>query len=87
MRVHSIYPQLHWNDLSNQRNVVDKIGKELGLESLEDWYRIKSKDIRKFENGRRVLSRYKDSLSIALPKIYPDHNWQLWRFHQVLGAQ
>ena len=33
--------------------------------------------------GKTVLNMYSGSLSKLLSSIYPEHNWQLWKFNQV----
>ncbi len=33
-------PKGFWNDMNNQRNFVDWVGKQLKYKNREDWYKI-----------------------------------------------
>lgn len=69
-------PRNHWNDILNQRKFFDSVGNKLGVKSYSDWYNIRNEDI-KMQGGAGLLKHYKDSLSEALPLIYPEFNWEL----------
>lgn len=36
-------PRNFWNDVNNQRKFMEWAGKELGIKSMEDWYKVKHK--------------------------------------------
>jgi hypothetical protein len=38
-------PRGFWANINNQKECFDGIGRELGVEVLEDWYRIHSKQV------------------------------------------
>jgi hypothetical protein len=70
-------------DMSNQRKCFDTVGKELNVKELDDWYNIKYLDIKDKGLAGLLASKYNASLAQALPKIYPEHNWEPWKFHRV----
>jgi hypothetical protein len=68
-----------WKEKSNQKAFLDYVAKKLGIINTEDWYRVKQSDIHRM-GGDRLLRYYGDSLTKALQTIYPDSNWEMWRF-------
>ena len=61
---------------------------------MEDWYKVTYNAVVSAQGGwllkvenlrmfRPILQRYGNSLVNTLRTIYPEHNWQLWRFTQV----
>ncbi len=36
-------PKFFWEDVKNQRQFMDWAGKQLGVESLEDWYNVSAR--------------------------------------------
>jgi len=77
-----VVPKNHWNMKSNQKQLFEYIKKELNVKSYEDWYTIKTQNVTKL-GGTGVLAYYGDSLARTLVALYPEHDWQLWRFSQV----
>jgi hypothetical protein len=75
-------PQYYWNDIANQRNALDRIGKELGVQKMDDWYKITSKQVKKTK-AAFIVKYYNGSLIEALKKIYPEHNWDPLQFAKL----
>jgi hypothetical protein len=50
---------------------------------MEDWYKISSQMVHQNQGGALLKEYYQDSLAQALLKIYPEHNWQVWRFERT----
>jgi hypothetical protein len=72
----------HWNDEDNQRQLLDFIGRDLGVQCAEDWYKLKETKV--LERGADVvLQQYEYSLFMALSKLYPTVLWDGWRFHHT----
>lgn len=63
------------------RPFFDLLGAKLGYKSMDDWYKLRQRDILK--NGGAHLNEFVVSPSKALRTVYPDHNWTLWKFHFV----
>ena len=38
-----------WKDFNNHKVFVEKLGKQLGIKKLEDWYKVRARDFS--ENG------------------------------------
>jgi hypothetical protein len=69
-------------DLGYQRSLFDELAKELGIQSHEDWYRVRYAQV-KGKIGSGVMKRYDDSMISSLKSIYPEHEWLDWRFSSV----
>lgn len=70
-----------WENKDNHRRYMDWLFNELGYSDIEDWYKIKAKDFN--DNfGRSVLKYYGCSIIKTVISVYPNYNWQLWRFYR-----
>jgi hypothetical protein len=58
-------PPNYWTDMKNQRRYFDWLEEEFGLESKEDWYKVKWVDIIR-KRGDSILDIYDNSLCRAL---------------------
>ena len=72
-------PKRYWKEVANQKDCVERIGKELEVRSLEDWYGIKQSQL-VASGGRGLLTYFSNSFPRMLTHLYPDHKWQLWKF-------
>ena len=73
-------PQGYWKDPANQRRFFDELGKQLGIQELDDWYDKLSKKIIIDNNGISILSKHRGSPASALMAAYPEHTWAPWKF-------
>jgi hypothetical protein len=55
----------------------------LNIKSPEDWYRVKSSDIKAVPGGERFLSAYDNSLHKMLSSLMPRFEWVPWNFEAV----
>lgn len=88
----SVYPHHSWDDISkqkkkdwemiDQRNFFDKVSLDLGINKMEDWYKIQWNDIQD-KGGSSILKYYRGSLIKSLSAIYPEHLWLPWKFISV----
>jgi len=69
-------------EIAIQRRFFEELGKKLNIKSLEDWYNLTYKDLVKYGGGT-ILRQYANSPIRTLKTIYPDHNWEEWKFTQV----
>lgn len=56
--------------MKSHRNFFDDLFKKLNLQTWEDWYRVKYKDIADI-GGKLILGYFGDSHIEALQAIYP----------------
>eukprot|EP01114_Cavostelium_apophysatum_P001389 TRINITY_DN11199_c0_g1_i1.p1 TRINITY_DN11199_c0_g1~~TRINITY_DN11199_c0_g1_i1.p1 ORF type:complete len:588 (-),score=156.40 TRINITY_DN11199_c0_g1_i1:19-1782(-) len=76
------YPPSFWEDANNQRQFLDKLGRQLKIKRWEDWYDKSRQDF--VDNGGwPLLHKYGDSHIRALAAVYPEHKWQAWKFASV----
>lgn len=86
----SIYPEYQWNplpfdsapdhhfmDKKNQRQVLDRIAEELGIETQRDWYSVTEAQI------SAVSDNYRGSLYNTFCAVYPEFEWNLHLLPQV----
>eukprot|EP01114_Cavostelium_apophysatum_P008516 TRINITY_DN2104_c1_g2_i1.p1 TRINITY_DN2104_c1_g2~~TRINITY_DN2104_c1_g2_i1.p1 ORF type:complete len:464 (+),score=142.11 TRINITY_DN2104_c1_g2_i1:652-2043(+) len=87
----TIFPSHPWNEQKfhiyywklpfNLRSLFYRIAKQLELHQPEDWYQVKLGDLKAFYGVENIIEKdYQASLYNALSKIYPEHNWQFWKF-------
>jgi hypothetical protein len=55
---------------------------ELKLKELKDFYSVKYEEIVE-KGGKSILEHYNDSIFHALRSIYPEFQWQGWKFDKV----
>ena len=70
----------YWKEKENCKIYADWLGKKLGFETMEDWYKITGKD---FHNnyGRGLLANYyKDSPLTFVTSVFSDIDWLPWKF-------
>ena len=72
-----------WNEKENQRQYMDWLGKELGFEKMEDWYKITHRNMLNNGGTGLLLEHYKRSPHLLIQSVYPEYNWLIWRFDCV----
>jgi hypothetical protein len=86
-----IFPHYEWNQnnfihspgkltLSTQKQRMDEIGIKLGIQNLDDWYKVPRK---KLYSEAPFLLRYHKTLMNAFKTIYPEHKWNEKKFSHV----
>eukprot|EP00026_Physarum_polycephalum_P004583 Phypoly_transcript_04605.p1 GENE.Phypoly_transcript_04605~~Phypoly_transcript_04605.p1 ORF type:complete len:666 (+),score=84.92 Phypoly_transcript_04605:285-2000(+) len=85
----TLYPELNlqpwrfkreWDKEYNKPFLV-YLGEKLGYKTMEDWYRVSSKDILT-NHGQGLLQMYSD-FSKAIIDNFRHHPWEPWRFRHV----
>jgi hypothetical protein len=74
-------PRGFWKDINTQRNALEKIGTQLGVKELNDWYSVDRKTITRELSF--ISNIYKGSLYTTLKEIYPQHDWNPLKFTKV----
>lgn len=75
------------NDPQNARRCVDWLGKQLGLQSISDWYSVSQADVhRHLKAFKSTRSNKMMSLADLVMLAYPSHDWQQWRFNTGVDA-
>lgn len=70
-------PRRWWNDAAHQRKYFDWAFKQLNLRSMDDWYSVTTALLLEKAPGAAHLlnDASSNSLSDALKRAYPEHNW------------
>jgi hypothetical protein len=63
----------HWKELSFQREHLDWLEKQLGIQSLNDWYKFTTNRVRK--HLPFIYRYYNGSLYEMLKTLHPNHEW------------
>src|SRR5690242_14021272 len=66
----------------NGKEFFEKLFAKLGYKNMEDWYNLTEEDIQR-HGGTGFLTKY-NPLSNSLQNVYPQHNWNLWKFKQLI---
>jgi hypothetical protein len=80
--IKSRVPSGYWNDIQHHSMFFDWLSSKLGLRNVEDWYKV-TKDTVVNHGGATILASYGHSHVQALQKLYPEIEWQLWRFPRM----
>jgi hypothetical protein len=75
-----LVPRSFWMNPVNRKFFFDSFAEENKVDSMEQWYLVKNKQIIDY-GGNGILSVAGNSISTALADVYPEHNWQPWKFH------
>lgn len=65
-------------------NNLDKFSQHLKFKSFEDWYSVSPEDFAEFGGKSLLREFYGNSVAKAVCTIYPEFNWDVWRFGKVL---
>lgn len=76
-------PQRFWQELKNRRSYMDWLGKQLGFEEPQDWYRITKNAFYKNRGGGLLANYFSDSPQRALNEYMPSECWLPWSFNSV----
>jgi hypothetical protein len=69
-------------DFETRKNQLEDAAQQLGLKSMDDWYKVKVSDLLRLI-GPNLLNQYNRSIRKLLIGIYPNYDWKAWRFHAV----
>ncbi len=72
-----------WQDKKNRLAYVDWLGEELGLESLDDWYKVSRSHFHTNRGGGMLANYYGDSVFRLLKEYAPRKKWLPWCFPTV----
>jgi hypothetical protein len=65
-------PCNYWSKAANQRALMDQIAEKLHVTSMEDWYKVTTKQVA--QNGAGgLLVRFNNSLHRLLQTVYPEY--------------
>eukprot|EP01114_Cavostelium_apophysatum_P017565 TRINITY_DN5254_c0_g1_i1.p1 TRINITY_DN5254_c0_g1~~TRINITY_DN5254_c0_g1_i1.p1 ORF type:complete len:742 (+),score=155.67 TRINITY_DN5254_c0_g1_i1:67-2292(+) len=92
-----IFPEYEWDPMNFQgvnqrwegkgvsahRKIFDLMAARMKLSTMDDWYQVRVRDIAKHGGGGVLAQFYGNSPLRALKAIYPEHNWQFWKFSTV----
>jgi hypothetical protein len=75
-------PQNFWSNKDNRKRFLEWLGKRLGFNQQEDWYKITSEDIIT-NGGKTLLINFNGSPSKVVQAVFPDYQWMPFRFGTV----
>jgi hypothetical protein len=74
-------PKNYWKEIQHRRKYFDDISKQLHIQKLEDWYNISFRRALQCRGVAWIVNEYyQGSLRRALVDVYPEMQWQPWKF-------
>lgn len=73
-------PLNYWKAPAARKGFLLECGRANGFASMEDWYKLSVQQILKMDGGSGICKVYKFSVLKALKDIFPQHQWEEWRF-------
>lgn len=74
-------PKGFWRNPQNRLRYMQWLEKQLGIETLSDWYRISKEDFLR-HGGSGMMSLFRCP-SRAVKATFPDHEWVPWFFVEI----
>jgi len=71
-----------WSNIKIMTLYISWLGKKLGYNKLEDWYKVSQKDFTS-NYGSGMMYRYNHSPIQILKKVFPNYNWLEWKMNMV----
>lgn len=80
-------PAKYWHDVENRKKAVIKLGIDLGIHDMDEWYNVSAEDFR--QNGMAAIlkSAYANSPESAVRECFPNHKWDSEKFGNNLKRQ
>eukprot|EP01122_Echinamoeba_exundans_P013192 TRINITY_DN5720_c0_g1_i1.p1 TRINITY_DN5720_c0_g1~~TRINITY_DN5720_c0_g1_i1.p1 ORF type:complete len:311 (+),score=40.76 TRINITY_DN5720_c0_g1_i1:75-1007(+) len=75
-----------WSDKAERRVWLAQSGAVLGVQTLSDWYKIKSDQLLRIKNSSLLKKYYRASLYAALKDLHPEHQWHPWLFQSRMRS-
>ncbi|MBN4050257.1 hypothetical protein JYT28_00715 [Desulfobulbus sp. AH-315-M07] len=75
-------PLNHWSRRAHRREYMDCLGRTLGYERPEDWYKLTAKQLQR-NGGAELLKYFNSSPSSVVIDHMPKYEWQPWLFPAV----
>ncbi len=77
-------PVFYWHSLVHQRQLFDWLSIQMKINRIEDWYSINTEEALRYESVSSLVHHYYgNSLILALQSVYPEYQWQPWKFNKV----
>lgn len=76
-------PRNYWATKDAKLAFVGSLAQALQIKKIEDWYQLRASMIREHPGGNSFLRHFDWSPINMLKEMYPDHEWEEWRFSQV----
>jgi hypothetical protein len=70
-----------WKDIANHTRFVVWLGKELGHNTMDDWYKITAQQIIDNRGGGILANYYHSSPSCLVMAAFPDYEWVPHQFN------
>jgi hypothetical protein len=75
-------PEGFWDQPENRKAFFEWLAKELKVKDMDGWYRVTRTSVARF-GGSALMAQNDDSLPKTLMAVFPEHEWNIWRFQQT----
>jgi len=73
-------PNKFWKNRENHKMFFDFLGRKLNITCKSGWYDVTHQKIEDLGGSSILTLHYNNSALQALSSVYPDHEWEEWRF-------
>ncbi len=73
-------PAGFWDEWENRRRYLLWLGEQLGFESVRDWYRVTTDDVKAHRGGGVLKYAWNSSIIAGVRDCFPDYDWKDWLF-------
>jgi hypothetical protein len=75
-----VSPNSLWHNKAKHNEYAIELGKKMGYQQWEDWYKIRIKDIQNYHGGGLLNSHYNNSARKFVMDVFPEHDWDISKF-------
>lgn len=96
LMLQTVYPQHHWlpwlfarvpvgfwDNMDNQREALEWLGKQMKFSKMEDYYNLTIVDVKSHRLGGLLMWMYRGSVYAMLSAVFADYEWLPWRFLRI----
>jgi hypothetical protein len=77
-------PEDIWEDIDQHYRYVEWVVQEMKIERIEQWYKVRLQDLENRSGSLLMESKYNGLVNKLLVRLYPEIQWQPWRFEKVV---
>jgi hypothetical protein len=75
-------PINYWKSIQHRRDFFASLESKLNIQTKSDWYKVTFKQVVEMGGATVLRHYYNSSLPKALKEVFPEHDWNFWRFKQ-----
>ncbi len=73
-------PAGYWDQRENRKKYLLWLGEQLGFESVQDWYKITTDNVKGHRGGGVLKYAWNSSIIAGVRDCFPEYDWKDWLF-------